>query len=301
MKINEFLYLGIWFTKTRILGKKIPLQTVIFITDFCNLSCKHCVPETHRGSVMKPYKQIEKELRKAYSLGARFVDFEGGEPTLWKDGDLALNDLYLLAKLIGYFTCTLTTNGQNLFNDSIADSIWVSVDGYKSVHDKIRGAGAFEKLNTSITASDHEAININMAINRINKDSVKDTMEYAKKHPNIKMISLNFHTPYPGTEDMMLDWDERCKIIDDVIEYKKKKYPIMNSKSGLRTMKKRNYKKYCWISSFILMDGQYLNECPGKTLNICDKCGFCMSGEMHSLMRFKPDTILSGMRLRVSK
>lgn len=301
MKFKEILYLGFWFTKTRLLGKKIPLQTVIFITDYCNLSCKHCSPDAHKGSVMKSYSQIEKELRKAYNLGARFVDFEGGEPTLWKDKELVLNDLYLMAKIIGYFSCTLTTNAQNSFKGTLADSVWVSVDGYKSVHDLIRGEGAFDKLDKNISESEHGAVNINMAINKINKDSVRDTIEYARNHSAINMISLNFHTPYPGTEDLMLDWNERCEIIDMILELKKKKYPIMNSRSGLRTMKKKKYKKYCWISSFILIDGQYFSECPGKTLGICNDCGFGMAGEMHSLMNLKPDTVFSGMRLRVTK
>jgi MoaA/NifB/PqqE/SkfB family radical SAM enzyme len=257
--------------------------------------------DAHKGSIMKSYVQIEQELKKAYNKGARFVDFEGGEPTLWREGNLTLNDLYVLAKKIGYFTCTLTTNGQNSFEGTLADSVWVSVDGYRNIHDKIRGEKAFEKLDISIRESKHKEININMAINSINKDSVKDTIEYAKMHPNIKMISLNFHTPYPGTEHLMLNWDERCKVIDEILEYKKNRYPIMNSKSGLKTMKKRNFKKYCWISSFILIDGLYLDECPGKTLDICSNCGFCMAGEMHSLMHFKPDTVLSGMKLRGSR
>ena len=40
--LRSFLYLPVWFVKTRMFGKKIPLQTVLFVSDQCNLRCKHC-------------------------------------------------------------------------------------------------------------------------------------------------------------------------------------------------------------------------------------------------------------------
>ncbi len=249
---------------------------------------------------MKSYGQIRKELQYAWDLGARFVDFEGGEPTLWRDGEYNLNSLYDLAKDMGFYSCTLTTNGQRDFSGTHADSVWVSVDGYKDYHDKIRGNGAFERLDQNIRICGHDNVSINMAINRLNKDSVAATIRYAKKNPSIQSISLNFHTPYPGTEHMMLDWKERCEVIDLIIRMKKKGYPIMNSLSGLRMLKKRNYKKYCWISNFIMLDGKKLATCPGKCFGICNACGFGMAGEMYAVMHLRPDTILSGMKLRMN-
>ena len=296
--LKQLFYLPFWFLKACVLKQHIPLQTVLFITDYCNLSCKHCTKSGHAGTIMKSFDTIRDELEFSYAKGSRFVDFEGGEPLLWRDGERSINDLIRLAKQIGFFSSTVTTNGQLPFHGCEADSIWVSVDGYGSVHDKIRGEGSFEALDKNIRECGHKALSINMTINNINRDSVADTIEYARKNPGIKLISLNFHTPYPGVEDLALPWDERCRAIDEIVAMKRKGYPIMNSCSGLEIMKKRDFKKDCWVSSFILADGTRLDECPGKTLGICGDCGFCMAGETYSVLRLKPDTILSAMRLR---
>lgn len=297
--LRQLFYLPIWFIKTRIFKWKIPLQTVIFITDYCNLKCKHCSEDVHKGTTMKTYENVREELLYSYKLGSRFVDFEGGEPTLWQDWQYRLNDLISLAKEIGFFSATITTNAQCSFKGCQADSLWVSLDGYKEFHDAVRGAGAFEKLDKNIKESEHPALSVNMAINRINRKSVKDTVQYAKDNPAIKSISLNFHTPYPGTEDLALTWDERVKVIDEIIEMKKAGYPIMNSISGLKMMKKHEFKKYCWVTNFILTNATRLPECPGSTVGICNECGFCMAGEMYSVMHLKLDTLLAGVKLRI--
>jgi hypothetical protein len=53
------------------------------------------------------------------------------------------------------------------------------------------------------------------------------------------------------------------------------------------------------VANFILPDGTRLAECAGKTAGVCDQCGFCMAGEMYSVMSLRPDTILAGLKLRL--
>lgn len=289
----------LWFFKSRILNQKRPLQTVLFVTDYCNLKCKHCTPSGHGCSTTKSYAQIKEELIYSYEQGSRFVDFEGGEPTLWREGDKDLNDLYRLAKEIGFFSCTLTTNGQRPFGDTLADSVWVSVDGYGKYHDLVRGEGTFEKLDKHIRESNHPNLSIAMAINKLNRESVSQLVNYAKENPAIQSIAFNIHTPFPETEELTMSWEERNRVIDEIIGYKKAGYPIMNTVSGLKIMKQRGFKKDCWIANYIMIDGTRLPQCPGKLVDVCDDCGFCMSGEMYSVLRLKPDTIFAGMSLRV--
>ncbi len=299
--MKHMLYLPWWYAKNKLLKQEHPLQTVLFLTDYCNLKCKHCSEEGHAGTIMKDFRQVREEMEYAYGLGSRFLDLEGGEPTLWQDGGYHINDLIYLAKKIGFYSVTVTTNGQNPFGYLMADSIWVSVDGYKRYHDKIRGEGAFEKLHRHIASCGHPAVSINMAINSLNYRSVVDTIKYADANPHIRSISLNFHTPYPGTEYLMLDWDKRCHVIDKIIAMKREGYAIMNSISGLKCMKQHGPFPDCWVSNFILADGTRLSECQGKTAGVCDRCGFSMAGEMKSVMSLKPDTILAGLKLRMQE
>ena len=110
--------------------------------------------------------------------------------------------------------------------------------------------------------------------------------------------SINFHTPFEGTEYLALDMEKRAEIIDRVIEYKKKGYPIMNSVSGLKLMKTNKFTRRCWVTDFVYPDGSR-GLCVGHGTDKCNQCGFCMAGEMASAFSFKPDTIFAGLKLRV--
>jgi MoaA/NifB/PqqE/SkfB family radical SAM enzyme len=298
--VKSFLYLPWWFFKARILGIKHPLQTVLFISDKCNLSCRHCTVYRTANPHIKSYEQIREELEYSYRLGSRFIDFEGGEPTIWRDGDHDLNSLIRLSGKIGFYSATITTNAFLPFKGSEADSIWVSLDGLGPYHDDIRGKGAFERLVKNIEEAGHPRISVNMVVNSRNYLSVEETIEFAKNNPHINAISLNFHNPYSGTEKLFLDWEVRRELIDLIIQKKKAGYPIMNSVSGLKLMKHPDsFKKVCWVTNFILPDGRKLTECAGKTAGICDSCGLSMSGEMRSVFSLKPDTVFAGMKLRM--
>ena len=296
--VRSLAYLPLWFLQARILGREKPLQTVLFTNNTCNLRCKHCVIYARSSPIIKTYAQIREELEYAYRLGSRFVDFEGGEPTLWQEGGRDLNSLIDLAKEIGFFSTTITTNAQRPFSGSKADSIWVSLDGIGKYHDEIRGEGAFASLCDNIATANHPELSVNMVINALNYASVEETIEFAKNNPHIKSIALNFHTPFKGSEDLFLPWDKRVEVIDLIIGKKRAGYPIMNSVSGLTRMKDLNFKKYCWITNFIMVDGTRYPECQGKAERVCDRCGFAMAGEMNAVFNFRPDTILAGMSLR---
>ena len=298
MKLLHIFYLGWWFLKARVFGCKKPLQTVLFISDRCNLQCKHCSVYQQENQHNMTYEQIKEHLEYSYRLGSRFVDFEGGETMIWRDGKRNINDLIDLAKEVGFFSATITTNAQLPFTGCRADSIWVSLDGVGPYHEAVRGKGTFARLEQNIATAKHKALSVNMVVNTLNYENVDETIEYARNNPAIKSISINFHTPFPGTEYLTIDPQLRAEIIDKVISYKKKGYPIMNSISGLKKMKHLNFKKRCWVTNFIYPDGTRAN-CIGEGTETCEKCGFCMAGEMASVFNFCPDTIFAGLSLRV--
>lgn len=297
--MKSLFYLPYWFIGAKFFGVKKPLQTVLFISDECNLACKHCSVYNLENPRRKTYEQIKEELIYSYRLGSRFVDFEGGEPMIWHDGKYTINDLIRLSKQIGFFSATMTTNAQLPFHDCEADSIWVSLDGCGKYHDAIRGEGAFDKLVENIARCGHKKLSVNMVINSQNYTNVKETIEFATANPHIKMISLNFHTPYKGTEHLFLDWDKRKEVIDLIIQMKKAGAPVMNSVSGLTLMKTNQFKKSCWVTNFIMADGTRLDACQGQYACVCDQCGFAMAGEMRSVFDLKFDTIFAGMKLRL--
>ena len=296
--ITSFLYLPLWFFKARVLGRKIPLQTVLFVSDRCNLRCRHCSVYAKKDVTTKSYSQIREELLYSYRLGSRFVDFEGGEPTLWRDGEHDLNSLIRLAKEIGFFSTTVTTNATMPFRNIEADSIWVSMDGVGKYHDAVRGAGMFDRLVENVRDCGHPALSVNMVVNKYNWESVEETIKYVKTNPAIESISINFYTPFPDAENLMITREQRERVIDLVIRMKREGYPIMNSVSGLKLMRHNDFKRHCWVTNFVYADHTRAN-CAGERLGICDDCGLCMAGEMNAVFNFHPDTIFAGLKLRL--
>ena len=301
--LGHYIYLAQWFVRARFLGRRAPLQTVLFITDKCNLRCKHCSVYGSAGNHQRSFDDIVADMRYSYQLGSRFIDLEGGEPTLWKQDGRTINDLIDAALEIGFFSITVTTNAQQDFSWIHPQSIWVSMDGVGEYHDRVRGEGTFARLEKNIAASGFKHICVNMVVNALNYESVDAAIEYAKNNPAIEQISINFHTPYPGTEYLKLSKEKEVEIIDKVLEYKRRGYPIMNSRSGLKLMKRNtlgevNLGKECFVTNFIYTDGSR-GLCLGYGTEQCRVCGFCMAGEMASVFTFKPDTILSGFKLRM--
>lgn len=297
-KIKQMFYLAQWFFRARFLGRKAPLQTVLFISDRCNLACRHCSVYKKENPHNSTYEQVRDQLQRSYDMGSRFVDFEGGEVTLWRDGDYRINDLIDLAKSIGFFSVTITTNAQLPFQNSHADSIWVSLDGIGNYHEEIRGKGSFARLEKNIAECAHSHLSVNMVVNNLNYHSLEDTIQYATKNPAIELISINFFTAFPDADpELVISKELRNEIIDQVIKYKKQGAPIMNSISGLKMMKKMSSDNRCWITNFIYPDGSE-GTCIGKNLGICDDCGFCMAGEMNALFNFRLDTVFAGLKLR---
>lgn len=299
--IKRLFYYAKWFFECKFSGKKKPLQSVIFITDKCNLRCKHCsVVKSDEKAVSRTYQEIETTLKKCFELGSRIVDFEGGEPTLWQDGDKDINDLVKLAKQIGFFSTTITTNAQQPINlDS--DLVWISIDGDETAHEECRGKGTYQKLLSNIETSNHPSLNANMTITKLNYHCVEDIIKMVKANKKLKKIALSFMTPHGGNSggvDLMVSDEIRDETIDKIIEMKTQGYPIMNSLAGLKLLKKRQFNRHCWITNFVLSDGTFLEMCPGDKEEICDQCGYGMAAEMSLVFDLNPQTILAGLYVR---
>ena len=217
---------------------------------------------------------------------------------LWRDGDYRINDLIDLAKKLGFYSATITTNAQLPFTNSNADSIWVSMDGIGHYHEYIRGNNSFKRLEQNIAMAKHPHLSVNMVVNKYNFESVEESIRYVHQNPHIKQISINFYTPFPDAENMMISNELKVKIINRIITLKKEGMPIMNSISGLKLMKHNNFKRRCWVTNFIYPDGTRSN-CVGEELGICQDCGLTMAGEMNAVFNFKPDTLLAGLKLRM--
>jgi molybdenum cofactor biosynthesis enzyme MoaA len=91
---------------------------MIFLLERCNFSCNHCVrdDEPMYPGYELSFEQLRKCLLDCRSLNSvEWVHFSGGEPTLWREGNLGLVDLLVEISKAG-FEPGFTTNGSR-FDD----------------------------------------------------------------------------------------------------------------------------------------------------------------------------------------
>lgn len=150
------------------------------ITLSCCFSCKYC---GSGGGIARPDELNTNECldlaRQLAELGCQRVSLIGGEIFMRKDWEI-------IAKTITDYgmALNLITNGY-IFNDSLIDdikdanieSIAVSLDGPREVHDKYRQAGSFDRAMEAIKTLCSHDINVSI-ISTLNSENVKYLEEF---------------------------------------------------------------------------------------------------------------------------
>ena len=210
-------------------------------------------------------------MRHFYSIGVRIMYLQGGEIMTWRDGNRDLNDVIRLAHAIGFFKVACVTNG-TLGIESEADLMWVSLDGSKQLHDSIRGGGVFDTVMHNLEVTKHPRVALNMTINRVNEGEIEAVAAIACSQPNVRGVSFNFHTPYPGVEEMALPMDNRPSAVDRIVRLKREGFPVLNSYGGLKALKANRWRRP--VPYIHLMERDRVFECcfgrdiPGFARNV---------------------------------
>jgi len=270
----ELLYFGI---TTVLFKRRKPLVGSIILTDRCNLSCRHCRVNNITG-VVYPYSRIISDMKKMHASGVRVLLFYGGEPFLWEDNGVTLRDLVIEAKKRGFFLINVVTNGTFPLDLPEADMILVSIDGGREIHNEIRGE-TYEVILENIRNATSDNICLYMAMNQINKDSIEEVCELARQLENVKALTFNFHTPYPGTEYLKLSAEEKQHCCDCIAGLINDGYPILNIKSAFPYIIDNKFKTPCH-QCIVMENGQQWTcgrcvEIPG----LCRECGFFFAAE----------------------
>lgn len=295
MRPHEIAYLGKYGIKTLLLRQKKPIIAGIPLTDVCNLQCRHCVvANTGRGHY--PYKKIEQLLTHFYEIGVRILYIQGGEIMTWQDESFDVNSVINRAHEIGFFKVAVVTNGTLGIPDR-ADLIWVSIDGAENVHDSIRGPGAFARMMHNVSKSQPGKINLNMTINRLNVTEIEEVASIADGLKSVHGVSFNFHTPYPGVEEIFLPLAERARAIDRILNLKHRGLPILNTSGGLKALKGNSWRRPVPIIHLVEHD-RIFECCWGREHpGVCEKCGYGIVAELSQVLNGNVVTILQSLSL----
>ncbi len=290
MKFKDFLYLSGFGLKTILFKLKKPILGTIILTDYCNLSCKHC-SVNNINKIMYPYEDIRIEMKQMYEDGIRILFFCGGETMLWEDGSKNVRDLIKEAKDIGFFLVNVVTNGTIDLDVKEADVVFLSLDGLRDKHNLIRG-DTFDKIMDNVSKAPSSNICVYMAVNNKNYDDIEGLCNLVKNNPNLSSISFNLHTPYKGTEALKLSKEEKFKVITTIQKLIKSKYPIFNLYSALEYYLQNKWDRPC--HQCIVSENKKRYVC-GRCVEIdglCEECSYLFAVEFSLLCKGKITVIL---------
>ncbi|MBI9101966.1 MAG: radical SAM protein [Spirochaetales bacterium] len=159
------------------------------LTPMCNLRCVMCGQRGDKGVLKGKYALDESKKILSLEEYKKFIDqmwfhrplfyLWGGEPFMYPH----LMDLsaYIVKKGMGL---TINTNGTYLEENAeriVKDkwgAIFISLDGFEDVNDKIRGKGSYQKVMNGIKALDREKKKQNSQLPHVGIVSVVSNMNY---------------------------------------------------------------------------------------------------------------------------
>src|ERR1035437_4791638 len=188
-RIIRILDLLKFFWLRKVCGQKIPLLASFKVTYRCNIRCLGCPfhLRAHTGDAHMTWEQALVALKTLKEQGTRIVVFEGGEPLIWRDGGHTFNELILQAKKL-FPTVAVTTNG-TLPLDVPADILWVSLDGLKETHDRLR-CGTFDTIIHNLHRATHPKLFVHFTMNSENWRELEGVLKLLKEVPAVRGLTV---------------------------------------------------------------------------------------------------------------
>lgn len=294
MKIKDIVYFSLFGIKTILFKKREPILGTIILTDYCNLSCKHC-SVNNINKVLYPYENIRSEMEELYKDGVRILFFCGGETLLWESSGKTIKDLVKEAKEIGFLIVNLVTNGTIDLNIPGADIIFLSLDGTRERHNYIRG-NTYDKIMDNVSKVENSNICVYMAVNDTNKEDIRELCEIVRENPNLNSISFNFHTPYEKNDTLVLSKGDKSKVVDEIKELIKEGYPIFNLSYSLDRYLLGDWKRPCYQCVVVENGKRFICGRCVEIEGLCEECGYLFASEFSMLFNGDPRIIFEVLK-----
>ena len=290
-KSQDYIRFGIDFF---IMERNRPYVLGLVTNDSCNLDCVGCRVANVNHDAMS-MAQVKKALEHYYEKGVRMLYISGGEPYLWRDGRYRLPDIVQFARDIGFFRTDVCTNGTARLSLE-PDFTWISIDGFGRTFERIRGIPIERVLRNVRDFRGRHAIIF--TINTINYREISETLEFlGRELPRIPVMFF-FHTPYYGIDHLYLSHEQREKAVSTLLECKRLGFPVLNSKTALKTYLSRNESTPLDCAWMVDPSGEYRCCRVEGDPNICRDCGYSAGYEILQARRGRPGAIAALLRMQ---
>ena len=166
----------------------------IYLTNRCNLNCKHCFIEgSPQNHIFLSWSKI-KNLLNFYKNQFPIVEFTGGEAIL----SPYINKSIKLAKHLGFYV-GVSTNGLDKtlisnYTPTQIDKLTFSLDGSQpKTHDFLRGRGVFWHCIENIKQAIKKGFRVEVVytVHKLNINQINSTVDFLD-NIGVKKISFNF-------------------------------------------------------------------------------------------------------------
>ena len=130
--------------------RNVPLYVNYDLTWQCNLKCKHCYFFSSTAELKNKRTELSNEewikvFKYHRNLGTKTAILTGGEPTLRMDVIKEAIKIFPSVQVVSNGVIKLPR-----FNGYKQPKYWVSIDGTKETHNKIRGENIFDRVIQNI-------------------------------------------------------------------------------------------------------------------------------------------------------
>ena len=216
--------------KVRLLRRMDPVIAVLIVNNKCNFDCKYCYGNyAHRTVRDYTTEEVKNIIDELYEMGVRYLNVHGGETLLRKD----IGEIVDYIKNKGIYCCIIT-NGtllpQKIDEIRNVDNLTISLDGTKENNDINRGKGSYDIALNAIKLAIKEKIplRVSATITKYTMNDIGYLANLAKELGFSLYFSILFK-PLPKAKEFEMTNEEIKNAINQVIEYKKRGFPIFTS------------------------------------------------------------------------
>jgi len=266
----------------------------IDVTNECNMRCTHCYffeqdhPQELTDEQLLAKLEKMKQDKDIPFLNCAWV---GGEPLLRRN---------LIEKARHFFRWnTIVTNGTIPLPNWERTNVYVSIDGPKEIHEKIRVKGCYDRIKKNISESG-VPVTLSMAVSSYNAQALESLVEEWRQVPNVKNWTFDFFTPIRGLKldaEQWMGFEMRDQLVDRLVALKRR-YPdfIATTEEALRLMKSERCKAVTDVCVFREKSAAYSPllerkaQCMMGEKADCDRCGCVVPFYLHSISH-KPTVV----------